>query len=88
MKRKSADKRAPSAAAETSVKSRAPMRATSNNDTGGKGGWRHAASLERHILGEKSSRVAAGTKDMTDLPLELLRELSVGHADPLDAQIV
>lgn len=88
MKRKSVDRRAPSSATETPVMSRAKLRAASNADSGGKGGWRHAASLERHILGEKSSRSASGAKDMTDLPLELLRELSVGHADPLDAQIV
>ena len=88
MKRKSADKRAPSSAAETPVTSRAKSRTALNTDAGGKGGWRHAASLVRHILGEKSSRSTSGAKDMTDLPLELLRELSVGHADPLDAQIV
>jgi hypothetical protein len=87
MKRKSADKRS-SAAVETPAASRAPSRGVSNNTTGDKGGWRHSASLERHVLGEKSVRAAAGAKDMTDLPLELLRELSVGHADPLEAQIV
>ena len=86
MKRKAADKRAPSSAAETPATSRAPSRVAPNNDIGGKGGWRHAASLDRRIARENSSR--AGAKDMADLPLELLRELSVGHADPLDAQIV
>ena len=88
MKRKAADKLAPSSPAETPATSHASSRAGLNKDTSGKVGWRHAASLERHILGEKSSRSATSAKDVIDLPLELLRELSVGHADPLDAQIV
>lgn len=88
MKRKAADKHAPSSSAEIPATSHASSRVGLNKDGSGRVGWRHAASLERHILGEKSPRSSSGTKNLTELPLELLRELSVGHADPLDAQIV
>jgi hypothetical protein len=83
MKRKAAGKHTPALAAGA-PSARHALAARSEKDTGGKSGWRHAASLDRQFARGKSF----AEKDMTDLPPELLRELSIGQVDPLDAQIV
>src|ERR1700744_465922 len=46
----------------------------------------HAAALEAFI-GQKSTEKSE-TLDTSDLPPELLKELSAGHADKLEEQIV
>jgi hypothetical protein len=46
--------------------------------------WRdHVSALEAQVQGRDPA-----TADADDLPAELLRELSVGRADPLGAQII
>jgi hypothetical protein len=53
--------------------------------------WReHAAALEEFVRNEHPSATTAviETDDLTGLPPELLKELSIGKDDPLDAQII
>jgi hypothetical protein len=51
--------------------------------------WReHAAELEDFVRGRETGTAGAPGDDLAGLPPELLKELSTGRGDPLDAQIV
>jgi hypothetical protein len=51
--------------------------------------WRrHAAMLEEFVRQQSSARPLLDAADISDLPPELLKELSGTHGDPLERQII
>ncbi len=81
MKRKQANKEASISA----VEAEAPSRGTLKEKERG-GNWReHAVALEAYV---KRPDAQHQDIDVSDLPPELLKQLSVGLSDPLGAQLI
>ncbi len=87
MVRKQAGIRSLALVSEHSAEVPATLAGASSNKKGGRKNWRqHAESLEVYV--QAGPNLDARAPDVADLPAELLRELSAGHTDVLEARII
>jgi hypothetical protein len=85
MVRKQAGSQSPALAGEPSAAP--PAQSAVGSKKGARKNWRqHAESLEAYVRAKPDSN--AWSLDVADLPAELLRELSAGHADVLEGRII